>query len=213
MSDNLNCNLNKPVDSEQEDTGLFSNKYNIIFLDIDGVLNNHYTFISNHRCQLDTASVKLFVKVLTQIPNVKVVISSSWRYPGSIESFLAYIHEYKETDYFEGIIKYLHKDYCTERLSGKIRGKEIKLWLDNHSYEVNKYLCIDDDSDYMKDQPLLLTNREIGFGLSEYNFVRLYFDIGSTDEKVRDLFMINNDIEYSKRIFKFRRKLIDKYLG
>ena len=60
---------------------------NIIFLDIDGVLNNKDTFITQEKCFVETGKELLeidpvMVKRLAQIvkrTNSQIVISSSWR--------------------------------------------------------------------------------------------------------------------------------------
>lgn len=51
----------------------------IIFLDIDGVLNDH-TLQDNNYCGTKKECVSNFNKILDAFPEAKIVISSAWRY-------------------------------------------------------------------------------------------------------------------------------------
>lgn len=51
----------------------------IIFLDIDGVLNAHEKLASGY-CGASRPQVELFNKILRESPDVKIVVSSAWRY-------------------------------------------------------------------------------------------------------------------------------------
>ncbi len=51
----------------------------VLFLDIDGVLNDH-TKLENGYCGTKPACVSKFNQLLTALPNLKLVISSAWRY-------------------------------------------------------------------------------------------------------------------------------------
>ncbi len=51
----------------------------VIFLDIDGVLNNHLQ-MENHYCGTKYECVQQFNRILDAIPEAKIVISSAWRY-------------------------------------------------------------------------------------------------------------------------------------
>jgi hypothetical protein len=51
----------------------------VIFLDIDGVLNQHRLH-ENGYCGIDPACVKRLNRLLRQCPDAGVVISSTWRY-------------------------------------------------------------------------------------------------------------------------------------
>ncbi len=50
-----------------------------IFIDIDGVLNNHNSF-DNGYCPINYSCVKAFNCLLNEWTEAKVIISSSWRY-------------------------------------------------------------------------------------------------------------------------------------
>lgn len=51
----------------------------VIFLDIDGVLNDH-TQMENHYCGTKYECVQQFNRILDAVPEAKIVISSAWRY-------------------------------------------------------------------------------------------------------------------------------------
>jgi len=51
----------------------------ILFLDIDGVLNDHRT-LPNGYSQMKLSCVKEFCRILDTCPDVEVVLSSAWRY-------------------------------------------------------------------------------------------------------------------------------------
>lgn len=51
----------------------------VIFLDIDGVLNNH-TPLENNYCGTRSDCVSNFNRILDALPEAKIVISSAWRY-------------------------------------------------------------------------------------------------------------------------------------
>lgn len=51
----------------------------ILFLDIDGVLNRHERLESGY-CGTDRTCVSNFNKILDTFPDLKIVISSAWRY-------------------------------------------------------------------------------------------------------------------------------------
>ena len=52
---------------------------NLIFLDFDGVLNNHKAF-PNGYCGLDSDMVIRLGNIMNAVPELKIVISSAWRY-------------------------------------------------------------------------------------------------------------------------------------
>jgi len=61
-----------------------------------------------------------------------------------------------------------NKDWRTGVLEG-IRGNEVKEWLDRHP-EVDKYVILDDDSDFLEDQKpfFVQTNSDDGFSANNY---------------------------------------------
>ena len=103
---------------------------NIIFLDIDGVMNSTEDRFST---ELENKDYWIRLKRLTNETNSVIVLSSSWRI---IERLTNLVKErLKEYD-----IKYIDK---TPYLSG--RGNEIRAWLESTNIKVDKFVIIDDE--------------------------------------------------------------------
>lgn len=119
-------------------------KIKVIFLDIDGVLNNskttrttsqtHYTFVGARH-----------IKNLKRIINsteAKVVLSSDWRYDRDDPRY--------NGDYLElrnELLRYGIRFYgFTPELPSSHRGAEIDQWLREHD-EVENFVILDDRSD------------------------------------------------------------------
>lgn len=104
----------------------------IIFLDIDGVLNRGGTH--GEEGMLNNELVPIFKKMLTELPDVKVVISSSWKHnTAALKAILDTVCE------FIGTTPYVPMEKTDSTMR---RGAEIQAWLDGH--EVEKYAIIDD---------------------------------------------------------------------
>jgi len=117
---------------------------NVIFLDIDGVLNNRRSmWLAYHHKHYPTDSLlghftvdKLCVDKLRKVVedlDLKIVISSTWRSrPGSVEHALAWAGWYNPP-----VIGVTGKD------PSRKRGREIDTWLSEN--KVDQYAIIDDD--------------------------------------------------------------------
>lgn len=103
----------------------------IIFLDIDGVL-----FIYG-KYNFSEIACKNLAKLLEEVPDLKIVICSSWRHLG--------MDQCKNTLDFHGIDKNRVID-CTGNERGT-RGDQIQAWMDRN-LGVTNYVIIDDDSDF-----------------------------------------------------------------
>jgi len=117
---------------------------NVVFLDIDGVLNNSKTrkLTSYTRSPfVDPAMLKRLRKIL-DATKAEVVLSSDWRYDRDDER---YNQDFIELKYLLGDYGIEFYDFTPERLDGN-RGLEIKEFLDNHK-EVTNYVVLDDRSD------------------------------------------------------------------
>lgn len=120
---------------------------NVIFLDIDGVLCHHRVsgaFGERGLMRtLDPVGLAM-VRRLKSMFNAQVVISSTWRTDG---------HDFVRTAFcaagYPDLIGLRRVDWCTEQLPG-IRGLEIEKYIIDH--DVDKYLIIDDDSDFLEYQ-------------------------------------------------------------
>jgi|ERR1035437_754536 hypothetical protein len=141
-------------------------KMKILFLDIDGVCNcegtrqRHRGFIG-----IDPYMAFLVGKLTLAVPDLKVVLSSSWRhFPGGREEV-----EKQVVPIF---------DQTPISPNGEKRGDEIKMWLDLHP-EVVKYAILDDDTDMLEEQfP---------------NFFRTQWKTGITPEDVEKIIKHFND--------------------
>lgn len=123
----------------------------VIFLDFDGVLNSQSSFIYEdnrrkvHKEQgvkgrvsetLSNECAAVFQELLNQFPEVKIVVSSTWRIIFSLEQLRIKLNEY-HVDGSRIIDK-------TGRRHDADRGLEIQDWLDAHP-EVTHYIVIDDN--------------------------------------------------------------------
>ena len=133
---------------------------NIIFLDIDGVLNAEDDFGQGknnphigHNRGISASKVKL-LKEIVDASNASIVLVSSWK-----KRYIKYLNN-KEDEVGEYLFNKLNEVGLsiydtTSRYDyddGKSRGVEIALWLIDHKNEVDKYIVLDDDEriDYEK---------------------------------------------------------------
>lgn len=145
-------------------------KDRIIFLDIDGVLNSHRSWMAyNHlpfdtveeinKHELDPIAVGNLHRIITETGS-RVVISSAWRITIDLEG-LRDIFEYYgwERDW---IIDVTPRD--PERAH---RGTEIEMWMmaNVESFKNFKYAIIDDDSDMLDWQKSRHVHTEYADGL------------------------------------------------
>jgi len=148
----------------------------ILFLDIDGVLNNHAVFHSGY-CGLKASCVQNFNHVL-HATNCKIVVSSAWRYmilkgDMTLRGFEHLLSSHG-VDARDRIIGNTRQD-C-EDLENNDRGLQISEWLiANHSPpgSLQPYAVVD-DLDLMITQfghPFVQTDGQ--FGLTPSDAMRL----------------------------------------
>ena len=135
---------------------------NVIFLDIDGVLNGYnfwnllgWDIISKFKSNklkgwyreltvpfgVHERKVKRLAKIVHNTMNTKVVISSCWR--SGLQSNNLSDSEKRLLDLFD---KYDIKIYgYTPRSESGKRDEEIKAWLSKHK-EINKFIILDDEN-------------------------------------------------------------------
>ena len=128
-------------------------KKNIVFLDVDGVLNYTKWYISDRNPgnlygkegDLDPLCIKRINKICEEC-NAEIVLSSDWR-----------VNSYSFTRLEKaGLINIIDKTPIPNIniLGGKFhitRGEEIQMWLENHK-DVDNYVIIDDRSDFLEEQ-------------------------------------------------------------
>lgn len=128
----------------------------VIFLDIDGVLNDEQTFIDVHKYWKDTGNRKVeinidMVKRLKEIVDntgAKIVLSSSWRFGWDLikdgECIPKSDHD-KELNSI--LIEHGLSIYSkTGRSDDGKRHKEISEWLRTHQDIVSSFVIIDDET-------------------------------------------------------------------
>lgn len=156
---------------------------NVIFLDIDGVLNNYGT--QTRRWDgftgVDTSNIKTLNKIFDidytyQEPlDIKFVMSSSWRTEDNFEATCNWLRQQGLKGEFIGRTPELSlKEAATVyglRFSdptntSKVRSVEIQTWLKEHP-EVESYVCIDDMRLY--DLPSVRTDPMVGLTEDDLN--------------------------------------------
>lgn len=118
----------------------------ILFLDIDGVLNGHQKLDSGY-CGIDPQCAARFNKILKQYPDLKIIISSSWRYlvltgQMTLEGFesLLLTHGIRCRGRIMGITRKDNKEYETD-----LRINQIRDYINGFYYSDNyKWLILDD---------------------------------------------------------------------
>lgn len=130
--------------------------FNIIFLDVDGVLNNEKYILKTHdSTALDPESIRLIRKLASKT-NSKIVLSSSWRY---IKVDVKYLEDELEIEFFD----------LTSFDRTITRGENIRQWLRIHQKNVKNYVIIDDEDDDIKDsRHFVQTKFKIGFKEKDY---------------------------------------------
>jgi hypothetical protein len=134
----------------------------VIFLDIDGVLNgNQYLDISgsglldfgSHRLNPDNIAR---LNTLVSKTGADIVISSSWRIRCSLFDILAW---FKERGFTSHIFSATPRIYTPNR----VRGDEIKAWLQTRDEKVESFVILDDADDMAELVPhLVQTDNEVG---------------------------------------------------
>lgn len=142
---------------------------NVIFLDVDGVLNNvkylekcykrngHFS-MSMYNYPFDPYNLKQFSKLARKF-KAKIVLTSTWRLDSSAKSILS-----------ARLAEYGVKIYDSTKYLGATRGVEIKDWLKtyqkDHVDKVN-YLVIDDDvydlASFIDEGRIVQTTTDYGF--------------------------------------------------
>lgn len=137
----------------------------IIFLDVDGVLNSETYYQTVDRSEKDWARfdpkvIELIKKLVGEF-SAKIVITSTWRF-GAVELLKNELRK-------SGLIKYLHNDWKTPQLYPPHRGKEIQSWLTEHP-EIVEYVILDDDNSILEEQNSRFVKTELKSGLLEKHY-------------------------------------------
>lgn len=132
----------------------------ILFLDIDGVLNSHRfarTWKGRGFLGMDPASFPLLGEILEKT-GCDIVISSTWRIAyDTIEDLRKGFTEEHGFPFSDKIVS------MTPRLWSGFRGDEVSEWRRlNRDRQKEPYVCIDDNGDFYRHQPLVQTSEDVG---------------------------------------------------
>lgn len=125
---------------------------NIIFLDVDGVLNSHPFFKYCHEqgflpddC-IDPKAVSL-INELVRATNSKIVVSSAWRFPFILTDNLDGLKKLLCGNHgIDDVIIGMTPDLWTE-MHSRVRGDEIQRWMDDCGLKIKNIVILDDDAD------------------------------------------------------------------
>ena len=121
------------------------NKINIIFLDVDGVLNSR-AYLNSHKDpedEIDMRAVERLAKIYKQC-NCKIVLSSSWRELCGDETKVPHsMYKYLESC----LAKYGMTIMDVTPMILSNRPEEIAAWLADNKDLVKNYVSLDDDFD------------------------------------------------------------------
>jgi hypothetical protein len=141
----------------------------VIFLDIDGVLNSDATPNSRKFPYIVDARLLAIFQDLATRTEATVVLSSSWR-TDPVGLLAAKYYGVPFTD------------VCPD-LPGVSRCEEMLRWLSAHQ-EVHRYVVIDDESDCLDDLPLFQPSSKTGLTSEIADGVAKYL-AGLTDQTMR----------------------------
>ena len=133
------------------------NKINVVFLDIDGVLNTpRFQMIQVKNCECDLYESQFNfdpicmnnLKELIDKTDAYIVVSSTWRKdtdPRYMNEIIGNLKLYGINDRIIGVTPDLSMEYN----SSLIRGHEIKKWIEDNkgNFDIDKFVIIDDDND------------------------------------------------------------------
>jgi hypothetical protein len=123
---------------------------NIIFLDIDGVMNhaNHFVRSSKHQLQEFCPRSERNLKRIIKEGDAKIVVSSSWRGYDTAEQIGQWLFSHYELDtYVIGV---------TPHLKNRERGYEIQRYIDFANHPITNFVILDDDRDMVHLLPHLV---------------------------------------------------------
>ena len=141
----------------------------VIFLDIDGVLNNRGSAEALGATSkfLDPVSVGLVARICKDC-DAKIVISSSWR-SGNMDRLIDHLSSVGGLP----IVKYIigetpDFDYTEVPDPCFHRGYEIVKWIESSAINLKSYVIIDDCDGMYSYQPFIKTDFTDGFRYKEY---------------------------------------------
>lgn len=138
----------------------------ILFLDIDGVMNSHDYVrrggnLSCSRDGIDPEAVKHLQRIVDET-GCSIVLSSTWRtiHPLAEMRGKLIAKGMRHPCPLRDKTPDLRREQRDE-LIDTVRGREIAAWIDRASFE-GRYVCLDDDGDFLPGQPLVQTTFDMG---------------------------------------------------
>lgn len=149
-----------------------------LFLDIDGVLNDHTVLGASQVCTIDRERMRLLNWILCET-DCRIVLVSAWRYmmlgeqPSmNLRGFWymmrthgLYAGPQGETNYILGCTRRDARDF-TRQDDPHERGRQVHDWLRDHGAGVQAYCCVDD--------------LDLGYTAFKHPFVQTHGPIGLT---------------------------------
>lgn len=127
----------------------------VLFLDIDGVLNSSdWAMRTKQRgiWGIDPDTIPHLQRIVDET-HCDIVISSTWRITHRLPDIRGIL------------VKSGMRSPCpvVDKTpgGGGFRGNQIAEWLENTGH-VGKFVCLDDDSDFLPGQPLVQTSNDVG---------------------------------------------------
>jgi hypothetical protein len=144
----------------------------VIFLDFDGVI----TIPPKWYLQADLIKN---VKKIVDETGAKIVVSSSWRMSTIEETIDKMIGRPKRCPRNKMLNWFIDNLYDVTHTYKGLRGQEIKDWLNEHN-DIENYVIIDDDGDFLDEQL--------------YHFVQTNYEDGLTDAETKRAIKVLNNI-------------------
>lgn len=128
----------------------------LIFLDFDGVINNHSTRWTKgsfppKRVTCEPELVALVTEMLERL-NARLVISSTWRKIKTRNDILWQFPQWAP---------FLEPAWKTGNSQSGFRGDEVDDWIQENEFN-GRYICVDDDGDFYEHNTLVKINPETG---------------------------------------------------
>jgi hypothetical protein len=154
---------------------------NVIFLNIDGVLNSEYynhTELVNRKKRgyggfftlkeeatkenviWDPQCVRWLAYIVDRT-DAKIVISSTWREYHPTHRFHEMFALYGVEFDILGMTMITYTPYHRWRTQD-FRGDEVRAWIAEHPFGGNHVILVDEGKDFYKDQPVICTNPDVG---------------------------------------------------
>ena len=116
----------------------------ILFLDVDGVLA---PVGSDHQCIFAPECVVQLKRILSKVPDTRIVLSTSWR-----EGFSLFHFGWLWRQHGIGPDWVIDS---TPVLEGQPRSEEIRAWLGDSGarHEVDRYAVLDDEPEWLEELP------------------------------------------------------------